>query len=124
MKTILLGLAALGEAATGVVLLVYPPIVVRVLFGGDIAGAGLVMSRIAGIALMGLGVACWPGSAADWPLRGMLTYSSLATLYLVVLGFRREWVGELLWPAVAVHAILTILLAWAWSKERKPPPAS
>jgi len=68
---------------------------------------------------MGLGVACWPGRVADWALRGMLTYSSLATLYLVVLGFRREWVGELLWPAVAVHAILTVLLVWAWFKERK-----
>ena len=74
--------------------------------------------------LLGLGVACWPGSAADWPLRGMLTYSSLATLYLVVPGFRRKWVGKLLWPAVAVHAILTILLAWVWSKERKRPATS
>jgi hypothetical protein len=91
VKKILLALAALGEAATGAVLLAYPPIVVGVLLGGDIAGAGVVMSRIAGIALMGLGVACWPGSSvADWALRGMLTYSSLATLYLVVLGFSRK----------------------------------
>ena len=38
MKKILLALAALGEAATGVVLPAYPPIVVRVLFGTEIAG--------------------------------------------------------------------------------------
>jgi hypothetical protein len=47
MKT-LLALAAVGEAAAGLVLLVYPPIVVRLLFAAEIAGAGVVMSRIAG----------------------------------------------------------------------------
>jgi hypothetical protein len=32
--------------------------VVKVLFGAEIVGAGVVLSRIAGIALIGLGVAC------------------------------------------------------------------
>ena len=41
---------------------------------------------------------------------GMLTYSLLVTLYLLYLGIRGEWVGPLLWPAVAVHAVLTMLL--------------
>ena len=54
MKT-LLALAAVGEAATGLVLLAYPPIVVRLLFGAEIAGAGIVMSRVAGISLIALG---------------------------------------------------------------------
>ncbi len=116
----LLALAAVGEAATGLILLVYPPIVVRLLFGADIAGAGVVMSRITGIGLIGLGIACWPsrdirGSAAR-ALCGMLTYSSLATLYLAYLGIGGEWVGRLLWPAVAAHAVLTILLARALFK--------
>ena len=44
----LLAVAAVGEAITGLVLLVYPPIVVRLLFGAEIAGAGVVMSRILG----------------------------------------------------------------------------
>ena len=39
MKTILM-LAALAEAGTGVILLVYPPIVVRLLFDSEILGAG------------------------------------------------------------------------------------
>ena len=82
MKKVL-ALAATGEAALGLVLLAYPPIVVRLLFGADIAGAGIVMSRIAGIALIALGVACWPDSTA---LAGMLTYSAAVTLYLIYLG--------------------------------------
>ena len=117
----LLVLAALGEAGTGLVLLVYPSIVVRLLFAAEIAGAGVVMSRITGISLIALGMACWPGHGATWALWGMLTYSLLATLYLIYLGVGGEWTGKLLWPAVAVHAVLTTLLARAWFNERKAP---
>ena len=55
----LLTLTAVGEAVTGLVLLVYPPIVVRLLFDAEIAGVGVVMSRVAGAALLAIGVACW-----------------------------------------------------------------
>jgi hypothetical protein len=72
---------------------------------------------VTGIALIALGIGCWPGSTA---LAGMLTYSALATLYLLYLGMRGEWVGPLLWPAVVLHAILTTLLARAWFQLRKP----
>jgi hypothetical protein len=120
MKT-LLALAALGEAGTGLVLLIYPSIVVRLLFAAEIAGPGVVMSRIAGISLIALGIACWPGRVATWALCGMLTYSLLAMLYLIYLGLGGQWPGILLWPAVAVHAVLTILLARAWLNERKTP---
>jgi hypothetical protein len=48
----------------------------------------------------------------------MLCYSLLVTLYLAYLGIRGEWVGVLLWPAVAIHAILTILLVRAWLKDQ------
>jgi hypothetical protein len=98
--------------------LVYPRIVVQLLFGAEIAGAGVVMSRIAGISLIALGLACWPGGEATGipagALRAMLCYSLLATAYLAYLGIRGEWVGSLLWPAVAIHAILTFLLARAF----------
>ena len=63
-------IAAVGEAGTGFVLLVYPPIVVRLLFAAEIAGAGVVMSRIAGISLIALGIACWPGRGATGPSAG------------------------------------------------------
>jgi len=89
------------------------------LFAAEIAGAGVVMSRIAGISLIALGIACWPARGANWALSGMLTYSLLVTLYLIYLGVGGEWTGKLFWPAVAVHAVLTILLARAWFNERK-----
>jgi hypothetical protein len=114
-----LALAAVGEAAMGLFLLVYPPIVARLMFGAEIAGTGAVMSHIAGISLIGLGLACWPGREATGipirALRAMLCYSLLATLYLAYLGICGEWVGSLLWPAVAIHAILTSLLGRAFT---------
>ncbi len=116
-------LAAAGEAAMGLVLVVYPPVVVQLLFNAPVEDAGIVMCRIAGIALIALGAACWPGSAGATAnaLWGMLTYSALATLYLVSLGVKGERVGSLLWPAVAVHVILTVLLVRTWSKVQRTP---
>lgn len=107
----LLTLAAVAEIATGVALIVTPSRVGRLLLGAELTGVSAVIGRVTGIALIALGVACWPGTTA---LCGMLTYSAAATAYLAYLGIRGEWVGSLLWPAVVLHAVLTILLARAW----------
>jgi len=101
-----LPVAAVGEALTGLALVVSPPIVVKLLLGVEIDGSGIVTGRVAGIALIALGVACWPGP----PLVGMLTYSAAVTLYLAYVGFAGGLTGILLWPAVVLHVILTALL--------------
>jgi hypothetical protein len=71
---------------------------------------------LAGFALIALGVACWPGDAANGraaAVRALLVYNSLATLYLLILGLGGALVGILLWPAVVAHTIFTVLLARA-----------
>lgn len=113
-----LGIVALAEAGTGLLLLAWPPVVVRMLCGAEISGGGIIMSRIAGIALIGLGVSCWPGDSAFQPLYGMLAYSTLGMLYIVYIGVRGEAVGLLLWPAAVAHAILVVFLSRARSKEQ------
>lgn len=115
----LLALTAAGEAALGLVLVVHPPIVVRLLFNAELAGMGVVMGRVAGIALIALGVACRPGNGAAQAPWGMLTYSALVTLYLAYLGIEGEWVGNLLWPAVVLHAALTFFFVRAWNKDQQ-----
>ena len=115
MKMVLL-LAAAGEAATGLAMLVVPSLVGRFLLGQDLAGVAIPVARVLGIALIALGVACWPGRTA---LCGMLTYSVLTTAFLAYLGIRGAWVGPLLWPAVALHAVMAIFLGRAWLKSRK-----
>ena len=126
MKKLLL-LAAVSEAATGLALLIVPSLVGRLLLGQELAGVAIPVARVLGIALIALGIACWPGRTA---LCGMLTYSVLATAFLAYVGIRGNWVGPLLWPAVVAHGILTILLARAWYKahheesQSKTPPSS
>ena len=56
MKNRLLAVVAAGEALTGLVLLVYPPIVVRLLFGTEPTGVSIPVARVLGIALMALGL--------------------------------------------------------------------
>jgi hypothetical protein len=70
---------------------------------------------VAGIALIALGVACWPGP----PLVGMLSYSVLATLYLAYLGFAGNLSGVLLWPVVVLHLILTAFLIRDVTRTRR-----
>ena len=107
----LLAIAAIAEAGTGLALLFVPSLVGSLLLGAELTGASIPVARVTGIALIALAIACWPGLTA---LCGMLTYSALATAFLGYLAIRGHWVGPLLWPAVAAHAILTILLGRAW----------
>ncbi len=109
----LLTFSALGEGATGLALLIVPSIVGRVLLGQELTGVAVAVARVAGIALVGLAVGCWPGPAAV----GMLLYSSAVAAYLAHLGLAGQ-AGPLLWPAVVVHVALTALLIRALAKER------
>jgi hypothetical protein len=102
-----LAFAAIGEAVTGLALLTAPSLAGQLLLGEQLAGVAIPVARVGGIALIGLGFACWPGP----PLVGMLTYSALVTLYLAYLGFAAGLTGVLLWPAVILHVILTALLS-------------
>lgn len=108
-KTLLF--AAIGEAATGLVLVAVPSLVGRLLLGQELVGVAVPVARLFGIALIALGVACSRDAMA---LGGMLVYSVLATGYLAWLYVEHEWVGPLLWPAVALHLVLTVLLGRAW----------
>ena len=105
--TRVLTLAAIAEIATGLALVLAPSLVGQVLLGDGLAGVATTVARVAGIALIAFGIACWPGT----PLLGMLGYSAACALYLVYLGVTGGASGVLLWPAVLLHLVLTALLA-------------
>ena len=107
--------AAVAEAATGLALLIVPSLVGQLLLGEQLTGVAIPVARVAGIALIALGIACWPGPS----LLGMLIYSGAVTLYLAYLGFAESLAGVLLWPAVALHAVLTALLALGGARSRR-----
>jgi hypothetical protein len=118
-----LGVAAAVEAVTGLTLIVVPQVVARLLFGVEVTGVAVVIGRVAGIALLSLGLGCWLGrneaDGASAALSAMLTHDFLVTLYLAFVGLGTEFVGPLLWPAVAAHAVLTALLGRSWIKARQ-----
>jgi hypothetical protein len=105
MKKVLI-FAANAEIATGLALLIVPSFVAQLLLGEELTKVAVAVARVAGIALIGLGIACWPGP----PLVGMVIYSAAVAVYLAYLGVAGVFIGVLLWPAVVLHVILATLL--------------
>lgn len=119
----LLGFSSLAEIGTAFAVLVDPGLVVRLLLGADIAGAGIPVARCFGVVLLCLGLACWPGGPdvrSDSPaFRGMLLYNALIALFLAYLFVFEHLGGVLLWPAVVLHAVVAAWLVVAQRTERR-----
>ncbi len=114
--------ASVAESGTGLVLIINPALVVTMLLGAELSAVGIALGMCFGITLLALGLACWPrgpnaqaGSPAFW---GMLVYNALIAILLVDLYAVGHFAGVLLWPAVALHAAVALLLGWTWFKER------
>ena len=120
----LLKLTAIIEAATGLGLIAVPAIVVRLLLGAEISGASIPLGRVAGVALLALGVACWLASydeqscAARGLVSAMVLYNIGATLILALAGIGSGFVGIALWPAVILHAAMAV---WCVGCLRRSP---
>jgi hypothetical protein len=100
------------EVGAGVVLLGLPAFAGRLLLGVDPGGPGVALGRFAGVALLTVGLACWPNSdeataQATWSL---FTYNLLVALYLSYLRLGAGFDGDLLLPAAALHGVLAGLL--------------
>ena len=118
MKPLLL-ISALIEITTGVGLLVVPALLAPILIGAELdTPAGLAVARVAGAALLSLGIACWFGSrdtqsrAAFGIVVAMLVYNLAAATLLLALRFYLGLTGVGLLPAAAMHAALA---AWCIS---------
>jgi len=86
-RTIFTSVAAVIEIVTGLILMVVPSAFARVLFGADLPEAGQAVGRIAGFALLSLGIACRPGSEAPTTaLSALVIYNLLITPYLIYVG--------------------------------------
>jgi hypothetical protein len=114
MKNLLVVSAAL-EAVTGIALMVSPASPVSLLVGAvlDTPG-GLVVARVAGAALLALGLACWlarddgRSRAARGLVAGMLLYDAAAVAVLIYAGLGLRLLAIGLWPAVVLHAALAL----------------
>ena len=112
----LLSVTGALEAATGLALLAMPSVVVELLLGSSPGTlSGVTVSRVAGVALFALGVACWLAreDAASRAAKGldaaMLLYNIGVVAVLVLAWTGSGPVGVGFWPVVLAHAGLA---AW------------
>jgi len=120
----LLKLTAIIETATGLALLTLPSFVVQLLLGAEISGASMPLGRVAGAALLALGVACLlarddtQSHTARGLVVAMLMYNIPATAVLAFAGIGLGLHGVVLWPAVVLHAAMG---AWCVACLRGSP---
>lgn len=110
MKKLLIITAAL-EAGTGLGLLAAPSVVAQVLLGATLdAPVAVTVARVAGAALLALGLACWLARDHGRALvLAMLFYNVAAVAILAYAAVGLELSGIGLWPAIALH---TALAGW------------
>ena len=75
----LLTVTALIETAAGLGLILMPSVVVRLLLGSELLGAGISLGRLTGVALLTLGIVCWLASSdtQSCAARGIVTAMTL-----------------------------------------------
>jgi hypothetical protein len=121
----LLGVSAAIEAGAGLALLLSPSLPVSILLGSSLdTPAAMVLGRIAGAALLALGVACWlarndaQSRAATGVVAAMLLYNIATVALLAHAGFGLGLFGIGWWPAVLLHLTLGIwCTACLWIKR-------
>jgi hypothetical protein len=103
------------ELGTGLMLLFVPAVLLALLLGiGDGGPETLLVSRIAGAALLAIGVASWmardgeKSTAKHGLLIGIVIYNAVAAALLGYAGLSLGMVGMVLWPAVVIHAGLAV----------------
>jgi hypothetical protein len=111
---LLLKLTALIEVGAGLALLIAPALVVKLLLGEEISGAAIPLARVAGTALLALGVACGCARGnAKGLVTAMLVYNVGAVVIFLFAGLGSKMVGIALWPAVILHAAMAVWCAAA-----------
>lgn len=106
---------AVAEVGVGLALLLFPQFLVAMLLGTPLGAAGAQsVSRVAGAALLSLGLACWlardeeHSRGATGLIAAMLTYNTAAVVVLAHAGIVLRLFGIGLWPAVLLHAALAV----------------
>lgn len=117
IKSLLIATAVI-ELPTGAALLVVPSFISELLLGEALgSAASIVVGRVAGAALIAIGLICWresadirAGSLAGL-LAGLLVYNGAVALILLHGAVLKGIYGVLLWPVVVAHVVFALWCA-------------
>ena len=108
-----LSVTGVFEVATGIALAATPSLFAELLAGAALEEpAALAIARLAGLALIALGGACWlarndrGGPAGHALLAAMTFYNATVIVLLAVMALGEGLAGPLLWPGLAAHVAL------------------
>jgi hypothetical protein len=114
MKMLLIATAFI-EVLAGLAMLLLPSQAASLLFGSALGTpTALVVGRLAGVALLTLGVGCWLGRSEEKGRTGnalvgaMLLYNAAAVALISYARIGLGLIAVLLWPAVLLHAVMTV----------------
>lgn len=118
---------AILEGLVGLALFILPAVTVSNLLNTPLdTPGGLVGTRLAGAAIIGLAIACWQSrnlekSAAKAIVSAMFFYNIAAALVLAYSGIRLGLQSVFIWPIMVVHGALAIGCGVSiWLAMRKP----
>ena len=114
--TQLLVVTAVMELGASLALMCCPAAAVAILLHSPLgAPAGVTLGRVAGAALLALGVACWfarydaPSVATRGVVTAMTSYNLGAVVVLGIAALQSPPAGVALWSAVVIHLVM---MAW------------
>jgi hypothetical protein len=118
---------AVIELGAGLALMGFPSAAVVFLLGSPLdTAAAVTLGRVAGAALLALGVACWlargdtQSQAARGLIAAMVVYNFAAVALFVFAGLGLGLCGVALWPAAVLHMMMAV---WCIACLRRKPPA-
>jgi hypothetical protein len=105
--------AAWLEIVAGLVIIVLPDIVCKLLFGVTLDGIAWSLARWVGVALLALGIACLPSKTDQSHGRsvlGLFVFNVGVAVVFLRVGTTAVIYGPLLWPAAILHSLISLAL--------------
>ena len=100
------------EGITGLALMLVPSLIVSILLGMPLNDLhSIIITRVAGAALVSIAIACWfsrKSESLNGLIVALLFYNLASAVLLGYAGLHENLNGIALWPAVAAHFVMAL----------------
>lgn len=119
MKKLLM-FTSIVETTLGILLLLFPYLIVKLIFGIEATDAVNILCRLAGMVFISLGLACFPVNEVRMvtAVRGMIAYNLMAAIFFCYVKIENTFDGVMLVPALVFHAFITACFIYLLVKKK------